>query len=721
MGLAYRTLPSIAAFSLIAAPAPASAQAQQTSTPDPPPSSPTITVTGERTAVESTIDRNSYNIANDLQGATGTVADVLRNVPSVQVDPDGNVSIRGDRNVVIMIDGRPAGMLRGADRGAALQQMPADQYERVEVITNPSAALGPEGSGGVINLIRKKARRAGLTGSARANVGMRDRVNGGVSGAYATARTTLSSEAGGRRDELTGLSDRVREVFSSTSGTFTGSRQDIRSVTETISRNLRAAIEQSIGNSSQLEAELSRNRIRTEAAVVEDFEAESSAYVRQSDNGFDFESSETRATLTRTLGDSQRKLTLDASRQRSNSDRRLVSEFAVTMPSDHRLFEQFDYGIDRRSLDLKAEYVGGPDHARLQFGYESEIQDNRFDSFGARGDSRDTLTPLADFNNRFDHEQTVHGFYGTHERTKGKMSFLAGLRFEHVELALTQHTDGSRFDRSYSGLYPTAHLAYDLSDKQQLKASFSRRVQRPQGQDLNPFLEYRDPLNVRAGNPELEPAITDSLELTWQRREGPSFTQAALYFRSLKKGFTDIVEDIGDGIFLSRKENLGRSRMIGLETIVNRRLTSTLTINTSVNVAWNEIAPGLPGFVSKRSGVSLGGRGTLSWQPSERDFLQISGFLTGRSIRPQGFREPSGMINAGYRRKLTAQLSAVMSIRDLLGNFGETVVYDTPQLRDRAVRRFGGRVIFVGLSYTLGRRERGQRENNFDFDAGRSE
>jgi outer membrane receptor for ferrienterochelin and colicin len=174
------------------------------------------------------------------------MADVLRNVPSVEVDPEGNVSLRGDPNVVILIDGQPSGRLRGPDRGVGLQQLPAGQYERVEVMTNPSAAYGPEGSGGVINLVTRRVRRAGLSGSARLNLGTRGRANGGVSGAYVAGPTTLSGDLGGRRDELSGSSDRLRERLDPATNRFRPSRQQVESETETLSGNVRAAVEHTL-------------------------------------------------------------------------------------------------------------------------------------------------------------------------------------------------------------------------------------------------------------------------------------------------------------------------------------------------------------------------------------------------------------------------------------------------------------------------------------------
>ncbi|MFN7534488.1 MAG: TonB-dependent receptor plug domain-containing protein, partial [Brevundimonas sp.] len=154
-----------------------------------------LTVTARNTDIRSSIDSISYSLAEDLQATTGSLADALRNIPSVDVDPQGNVSLRGDSSVTILVDGRPSGILSGPGRAQALLQLPADQYARIEVMTNPSAAYSPEGSGGVINLIsRPRAPRPGVqtTGSIRANVGDNGRWNAGASGSWQRDRLTLS-------------------------------------------------------------------------------------------------------------------------------------------------------------------------------------------------------------------------------------------------------------------------------------------------------------------------------------------------------------------------------------------------------------------------------------------------------------------------------------------------------------------------------------------------
>lgn len=695
---------------------------------EPPAPNGTITVTGRREDVQSAIDRLSYSIASDVQGATGTIADVLRNLPAVEVDPDGNPSLRGDPNVVILIDGQPSSLLRGPNRGAGLQQLQAGRYERVEIITTPSAAFGPEGSGGVINLISRRVRRAGLSGTVRANAGSRGSANGGASLSYGTGDTTLSLDANARRDEVASSSDRDRERLDPGNGRVVASRQGSASITETRSGTLRAGVEQALDQATRLSFEITGSRLRSEADGVEDYQSDPSSvgevtrYARRSAIVADIENDEVRGRLSRTFGDSEHRFSLDAAYQSSGSDRTIDSRISAVTPQPGEIDEAFRFAVDQDQFSLKGDYARPlGDGAKLQLGYEFEEQDNAFDNHGARGVGGDLLAPLPFFTNRFLFAQRVNAFYGTLEALFGRVTAQAGLRFEQVDVALDQVTAGERFANDYFRVYPTLHLSYRLTEQEQLRASYSRRIQRPQGQDLNPFREYRDPFNFRAGNPLLRPQLTDAAELAWQRRVESTFYQATLYYRNTSRAFTDVAEELGGGILLTTRANLGSSRNIGLELVANRRLGERVTVNASISGAWNEIDAGNLGFPARRSGIQIGGRMSISWRPTAVDQVQLSGFLSGRTLRPQGYRGASGMLNLGYRRQLGSAVSLVATVRDLIGNFGETIVYDTPRLRDRVERRFGGRIVFVGLSYTFGGNQRDRREPRFDFEAGRTE
>jgi outer membrane receptor protein involved in Fe transport len=293
-----------------------------------------------------------------------------------------------------------------------------------------------------------------------------------------------------------------------------------------------------------------------------------------------------------------------------------------------------------------------------------------------------------------------------------------GLRLEQTAMDLIQVTGGITDTNDYFRAYPTLHLGYQISESQQVKASYSKRVQRPGPQQLNPFRFYQDPLNVRSGNAQLEPQETDSFELTWLYRSGPTFYQATAYYRDTSEAFTDVVIDIGGGVFLTRPENLGSSRLAGVELVANGRLHPTLRYNASLNLYRQEIDASNLGFTQAQEGSTFRASLGLNWQPTPEDFIQINGFWNGETLLPQGVREPGGMLNLGYRRKLNDKLSFVGTVRDVFDNFGDEFAFDTPQFNERTERDFGGRVVYIGLTYTFGARQQQQQPPQFDFSSG---
>ena len=328
-----------------------------------------------------------------------------------------------------------------------------------------------------------------------------------------------------------------------------------------------------------------------------------------------------------------------------------------------------------------------------------------------------SLAPVPALNNRFEATQTVHALYTTYERPLSeKLSAQLGLRLEQADIRIKDLTGGASASQDYFRAYPTAHIQYQLTPEQTLRASYSRRIQRPQPAQLNPFVVYQDPLNVRSGNPDLEPQETDSFEAMWQMRKGQSFYQATAYLRNTDKAFTDVASDIGGGVFLTRPENLGSRRDMGVEAAANGRLSSTLRYSAGVNVFRQEIDAGAVVGGGDREATLASGRLSLNWQPTAKDFVQLSSFWQGDSLLAQGRREAGGMINLGYRRKLNEQLSFNFTARDLFNTFNTTTIYETPQFRERSEQDIKLRAFYIGLTWNFGGPRR--QPEQFDFSTG---
>lgn len=686
-----------------------------------------VVVEGRTSDVRTSIDSVSYSLANDLQASTGSLADALRNVPSVDVDPQGNVSLRGDSNVTILVDGRPSGMLSGEGRAQAIQQLRADQYSRIEVMTNPSAAYSPEGSGGVINLItRPNQPRPGQTSTAsiRANVGDNGRWNLGASGSQTRGALTVTGDVGYRYDTPEQVIERVRETLDAGSGQYLPSRHHQVFDIESKGGFGRLGLEYALGARDHLSFEVRGSDFSTDADNFETQEGENAAgavvgaYTRDARAVQAFTGYGLTGRLLHKFDDAGHEWTNELRLDKGQNSLDILTAVDVILPDAPVSYEQVANSGDFTILALTSAYVRPMGEARLRLGYELETRQPEQQNRVRRGPTEDALTPVSALSYQFEAEQTVHALYATYERPlTEKLSAQAGLRLEQADIELNHVSSGTRASQDYFRAYPTAHLSYALNDQQTLRASYSRRIQRPQPIQLNPFVTYIDPLNLRSGNPDLEPQETDAFEAMWQMRAGQTFYQATAYYRDTRKAFTDVATDIGGGVLLTRPENLGARTDMGVELVANGRLHSTLRYNASVNAFQQEIdAAGLPG-ATNRSATQVSGRLTLNWQPTADDFLQINGQWNGEQLLAQGVRDAGRLVNLGYRRKLTEAVAFQLTVRDLFDEFGDVVTYDTPQFRERTQRQFGGRSAYVGLTWTLGTGPRRQQDPQFDFSA----
>jgi outer membrane receptor protein involved in Fe transport len=707
------------------APPPATATPPAAGAPRTAPAKPgEIVVTGTRADVTASPDRMSFNVANDLQVQTGTVADALRAVPGVEVDLQGRVSLRGDPGVQIWIDGRPSALLQGENRGDVLLSMPAGQIQRVEVITNPSAAFSPEGSGGIINLVSKQARKDATYGTVRGTVGLPGAGSLSLNGAHSAGPLTLTGDAGYRRMTADGEAIQLRSRLNPATGTFLDSRQESDLDTKNSFRNTRLGADYDVNKTNRLSTELTYGKGISAVDRTDDFVSQNSAlsYDRDSDIEFAQRFLNGRTSWRRTLPGKDHELVADL----THSDlklRREVEAETIFASAPAPALESIRNRIDRADSGVKLDYkkpIG--DTQSLNVGYQGSFAQNDFDSVGSRGASEGSLLPVPSLTNRFEYDQNIHAVYGTYRMDFGKLDTQAGLRLEQVDIGIDQITDAVSFKNDYFRAYPTMNFTYALAETEQLRGSFSRRVQRPSPMDLNPYTVYIDPQNLRRGNPFLEPEVTDSFELGWNRRKSGTFLSMTGFYRRSRGGVTDILSDLGGGVFLTSRANLATANRVGVEALANGKLSKTLSYNLSGTYLWNDIDPRFGGISSRRSGTTGTARANIDWQPTAKDFFQLNAFYSGKQLLPQGYRLSSGILNLGYRRKFDDRLSFLITAQNVLDSARQVALFETPTLRDRFEQKGMGRMVLFGLSYNLGDQGTRKRpEPGFDFQQGTGE
>lgn len=691
-----------------------------------------VTVTGaSQNGFRSDIDRKSYGIASDLQTTTGSIDDALRNIPSVEVDPQGNVSLRGDPNVTILLDGKPSGQFKGANAAQALQAMPADSIERVEVITNPSAEFSPEGTAGIINLISKKARKAGAAGSMRLSLGNQGRKQAGITGSYNSEKLALSGDLNGRYDPQSGSGLDMRDILDG-QGHLLGSTRNVQGGSGHLDRwGAHASADYDLDAATRIGADLRFSHTDADQGPHAMFVAEdpSGATVQAFDEPgrmkFGLGDRAAQASLRRSFGGDDHTLNVVLLWEQLDDVRDQSFDLIPSLPVGPTTFTDILARNRSDQTELKADYVRPmPANGKLKAGLDVRDDDNRYDNHGLAGVSVASADPDPTQTNLFLYKQTVAAAYLTYEQPLGDWTVLGGLRLENVELKLDQVTTGEVHDTTYFRAYPSLHASYRVSDAQQLSLSYSRRVQRPNPEDLNPFPIQFGPLTFQAGNPNLQPQTTDSFEAGYQYKAGQTFYLATLYYRRNEHGVTGVVTAEPDGVQLTTQENLANSKAAGLELVANGHLTKTLSYSVSTNLYWNEIEAESAGplqlidFAGRRSAFEVGGRASLTWQPTPKDTFQATTNLNAKRLTPQGFVEPFAITYLGYRHKFSDALFGVVTIQDPFDGVRFNQTISTPILRETSQQHIHIRGIFFGVTRNFGTGPKKPREPGFDFGGG---
>jgi outer membrane receptor protein involved in Fe transport len=701
---------------------PAKPEAKPASPPAKPATVKEVTVTATTTDTRVSIDRRSYDVSKDLGAVSGSISDALRNVPSVEVDVNGKVSIRGDGNVTILVDGKPSGQFKGGSASQALQQMPASEIERVEVITNPTAEFSPDGSGGILNLVTKKTHKAGRSGGARINLGSNGGWNGGVNGAWRGEKLTVSGDLNYSHNTQRGSFNGDTEGKDPSGQAFSQHSQGGNTGTSDW-RGAHANVEYDLTPKDRVSAEVYAGGGVYASHGVLDFAydgptgAPITAYEQLTQSHSQFSYLGAMETWRHTFAGDQHDLvvSLDTDLNRNHNDNDWTQTDSVPAPL---VSAEAQTRLEHNGeTELKADYQSPMPHGgKLKLGLLASLTDTTLDNSDRRGPSLGALVPVPALSDLFKVDQALEALYVTYEQPLGALTVLGGLRAENTHLHLNDVTGGQTEGRDYFRVYPSLHLAWKLNDEQQLTASWAQRIQRPSASDLNPFRVINSPFSGFQGNPDLVPQHTQSFEAGWQYRKGPTIYLATLYWRVSTNGVTDVQTDLGNGFILSTRENLAESRNGGMELVASGKITKTLSYNLSADAHWNQIDASTLGFSGERAAWSASGRGSLNWQATPGDLFQLNGNLSGKTLTPQGFRDPGGRVNFGYRHKVNDSFALVLTGQDVFATarYGQTL--DTAILSRRSESTPRSRVFYLGLVYTFGMGAK--KDQGFDYGGG---
>ncbi|QYJ67593.1 outer membrane beta-barrel family protein [Flavobacterium litorale] len=585
-----------------------------------------IEIVADRSTVDIKLDKRVYNVGKDMIVRGGSVSDVLDNVPSISVDPDGNVSLRGNDGVTILIDGRPSN-LAGSNVAEVLRLLPAESVEKVEVITNPSARYDAEGGGGIVNIILRKGKANGFNGSVVASTGYPDNHGLNANLNYRSDNYNLFSNLGYSYRSSPGNFSTDSEYFDEEGNTtnFVNERRDYERERQGYNASFGADIF------------LNKTTTWTNSINVRDNDGENPTETYYdyffADGSFD----ETRyrynleeeesdniqfsSSLLKKFNDEGHKLDVNLSLAKSNDyEKAQIDDIVIgtTTPEVDNIFQRTLSDEEEDRALAQVDYV-------LPFGEGSQFEAGYRGSFLELTTDAQTETLENDiwiidpnFSSLLEYKENVNAFYAQYGSKIGKFSYLLGLRWEDsdIEVNLLDREDFNT--KKYNNFFPSAFLSYEFSEGTNASISYSRRINRPRGWFINPFSSLVSNINIFTGNPDLDPSMTDAMEVGFLKKWNKVTLSSTAYVNITKdvyqfvrresgEFFTQVVggedivndnnevievidgEDVRTPIILTSPVNLAKQYRYGFEFDVNYNPYRWWRINGNFNFFKNQI------------------------------------------------------------------------------------------------------------------------------------
>ncbi|MEM1044146.1 MAG: TonB-dependent receptor [Bacteroidota bacterium] len=714
-----------------------------------------VQVEAEREQVSVQIDRTVYNTADSPATAGGNATDVLETIPSVDVDIDGNISLRGSGNVAVLVNGKPA-PVAAEFIAAYLQSLPAGSVERVEVIPNPSARYEPDGMSGIINIVLRQDVDRGFGGTVQAGGDSRGSYTGTVNLTYGRGPLALAGSYGFQQEQDVGGGSSFSTNRFDSPVTFLDQVEDEDEEETSHSLSLNADLALSARTTLSAATQFG---LRDERELeVNDFlelnadEDPVLAYERLVEEVGSRQRADARLGLRHRFGaaDAETPHSLDVearyNRSVNDDDETFDQNLLSGEPTgDVRQFQLSDQERERDEASLEINYVRPLAGGRLEAGYKGEVQ-TRFESLFAetRNEETGAFEPDAGLNNTFDFEEQIHAAYLQGAREFGALGVQVGLRAETAQTTFALLNTGEDFDNDYTSLFPSAFLSYDLSDRTVLRASYSRRIERPRTRLLNPFPSLDDPSNPRIGNPRLQPEYTSSFEVGAVR-----FTPwGSLTLTPFLRYTTDAVQRIA--VICADRPTGAAAALCGPGVIAVRTAENVAT-NTSYGVeligavTGRGALDGLRGFASVE-GFRFVSDGSTSAGDFENDAFGWGGRLSASYALGDrvGWRGLDLQANVRYRAPVETaqgrrggnvfmtfaartallgdQASLTARLSDPFGLAGFNFTIDRPSLFQEFERDWKAQRLSLVFQYNFGRQEQqrrdrgGERDDDFDDD-----
>jgi outer membrane receptor protein involved in Fe transport len=687
-----------------------------------------VYVVAQSQRVEYKIDKKVVNVAQDISSAGGTLANALENTPSVAVDVEGNVSLRGSSNFQLLIDGKPS-IIEGSE---GLQQIPASAVQSLEIITSPSAKYDPDGAAGIINVIMKKQKNNGIGGVINASAGTRNKytadfllnfrrqkLNYFIGGEFADQHNYMKGED----ERRTYLNDTTTTNMSDNKGEFARKALNLKMGFDyALNDKTTLSISGAVGNRDFNRDNTTTGRWFTSPASKDSFYREdnmSHDQDRYYNVNIDFlkkydDKGHELMTSIYYANSNEEEAEEDAIRKANTSFQPVGSEPARTRSRTETPEQEL-----RIELDYTRPVSFGKIEAGLQARWDKNkgnyIYENYF--YGSEWQRNDSVS------NTLEYLDLLQSAYMIVSGPLGKFEYQAGLRAEYDNRTLDQQTSSASFTYKKLHFFPSFYLTRKLSEAHQFQFTYSRRIQRPRERDLNPFIEFRGADNVFYGNPALRPEFTNAFELNYQYTFKTGFISLETYYRSTYDKITQLngYDTVaGRPVFTFTTVNADKDYALGMELMTNFQLTKWWQMNLTGNLYRYQ----LDGMVDDEKVTSVSTTWRTNFSSSFKlkwdTRLQFSGFYNGPSKTLQGKRDGFFVTNIALRKEmLKKKLSVSLNARDIFstGVFANTSEGSTFYTYSKNRRE--APVVMINLTYRINnyKQAASRRDNNGESES----
>ncbi len=639
----------------------------------------------------------------------------MNSLPSVDVDIEGNVSLRGNENVRILIDGRPSNL----SAEELLETIPAESIEKIEIITNPSAKYDPDGISGILNIIIKQNKKLGFQGSVNAGIGSANnfsginKYNGAVNLSYKKGKWDILANYSYRENIRESSGDFVRTTITPIGG---------ENILEQTSENERGRTSQTIKTGfgysfSDKNKILYNANIRlSDGSSTNNLEYLSPMELKNTISETDFNTIRNDITYIHNFDNTS---SIEINAYRNDSKNTGASVFATENTLGIQPNEK-DSTIGKNSLTTaQADYNIETEDYKLEIGIKGQLR--KIDSDYKYLTEDNSGNYIVD-NNRSDHylyDEKIFSTYTNYGKNWDKWSLQAGVRLEHVstESGLIE-TDKYKSDNF--NFYPSVFVVRKIGENNELGASYSKRVSRPSTRQLNPAKRFTDTLNIRMGNPYLNPEFTNSFELTFNSYwKGGSFNSAIFYRDILDKiQRVKLVDE--NGVSTTTYDNISNAQELGMEASVMTKLYDWWSINASANIYYSNLETDDPNY--NNNGVNWFMKINNSFKMGKTWSLQASGKYTGEKIIPQGHIEPMYNMELGIQKSLFNKKATIsFRLSDIFNTYKMTYYTTGSNFEEEGNRKWESRVAYLTFSYNFGdsmkNKKKGQKEGASEMDS----